>query len=158
MSDVTIREMTSADLPAVSKLAAQLVRLHGAWDPRRFMVIEPVEQGYQWWLGEQLGEASVVLLVALVDGALAGYLYGAVEPRDWAMLLDEHGAIHDVFVDERFRRHGVAKRLCEAGLEALRARGAKRVVLHTTVQNAQAQALFTSLGFRPTMIEMTWGG
>jgi ribosomal protein S18 acetylase RimI-like enzyme len=33
--------------------------------------------------------------------------------------------------------------------------GAPRVLLHTAVQNEQAQALFSKLGFRSTMLEMT---
>jgi ribosomal protein S18 acetylase RimI-like enzyme len=96
----------------------------------------------------------VVLLVAEVDGAIAGYLYGAFESRDWAMLLDEHGAIHDVFVDERFRRRGLAKRLLEAAVQRLETR-VTQVVLYSASQNVQAQQLFASLGFRPTMVEMT---
>jgi ribosomal protein S18 acetylase RimI-like enzyme len=95
------------------------------------------------------------LLVAEVDGEIAGYFYGSVEERDWALLLEEHAAVHDVFVDARFRRRGVARALMLEAIRLFDARGAKRVVLGTAKQNAEGQALFESLGFRPTMIEMT---
>jgi ribosomal protein S18 acetylase RimI-like enzyme len=157
MRDVTIRDAEAADLDAVSRLAAKLVRLHGHWDPRRYLVQEPVEQGYRGWLGSQLGEPEVLLLVAERQGLVAGYLYGAVEPRDWAMLLERHGAIHDLYVDEAHRGQGVARALLQAAIARLGPR-ARNLVLHTAVQNEAAQRLFARLGFRPTMVEMTREG
>jgi ribosomal protein S18 acetylase RimI-like enzyme len=153
MSPVIVRDMEERDLDQVATLAAQLVRQHHAFDARRFLLVEPVEKGYRWFLESQLGEADVLLLVAEVDGAVAGYVYGAVEERNWALLLDAHGAIHDVFVDERFRRRGVARQLMEVALARLESAG--QVVLSSATDNVQAQALFRSLGFRSTMVEMT---
>lgn len=155
MSDVHVRNMTKADLPRVGELAGALVRLHHSWDARRFFLEEGVEQGYQWWFSKQLGQEGVVLQVAEVGGAIAGYVYGSLEERDWAMLLDAHGAIHDVYVDATFRRAGVAKALMLSAIAALEGHGADQVVLSTSTSNPQAQALFRSLGFRDTMIEMT---
>ena len=42
-----------------------------------------------------------------------------------------------------------------AALEWLRSRGAPRVLLLTATPNTGAQELFTKMGFRRTMIEMT---
>ena len=151
----TTRAMRKADLGPVSKLAGQLVRQHHAFDARRFFVPDDPEEGYRWWFTKQLTAKGTVLLVALVDDEIAGYLYGSVEGRDWNMLLDAHGAIHDIFVDSRFRRRGVAKALMQAGIEALRAKGGEQIVLSSAAPNVEAQALFESLGFRRTMIEMT---
>jgi hypothetical protein len=77
-----IRDLAKADLEATSRLAAMLVRQHHAFDPDRFMLVEPIEEGYRWFLGTQLGRPEGLLLVAELDGAIAGYLYGAVEERD----------------------------------------------------------------------------
>jgi ribosomal protein S18 acetylase RimI-like enzyme len=95
-----------------------------------------------------------LLLVAEREGQVVGYLYGALEPRDWAMLLEAHGAIHDLYVDESARGQGVAGKLLEAGLAWLGAR-AESVVLHSAVENEAAQRLFARHGFRRTMVEMT---
>ena len=146
--------MGEPDLPAVSRLAAMLVRQHHRFDADRFMLIEPVEQGYRWFLGTQLGNPDVVLLVAELEGAIVGYLYGAVEERDWNMLLDQHGAIHDVFVDEAARRRGVGRALLTEAFRRLEPR-VPRIVLSSATANHEAQRLFASVGFRPTMVEMT---
>ncbi|MBL8922416.1 MAG: GNAT family N-acetyltransferase [Myxococcaceae bacterium] len=157
MSDVHVRVMTNSDLPRVGELAGALVRLHHQWDPKRFFLVDGVEDGYRRWFSSQLRRDGVVLLVAEVQGAVAGYVYGSLEERDWNQLLDAHGALHDVFVDAAFRRRGVAKALLLAAIDALEGQGAPRVVLSTSTKNVEAQALFRSLGFRDTMIELTRG-
>jgi ribosomal protein S18 acetylase RimI-like enzyme len=156
-SDVVIRPMKKSDLPKVGPLAAQLVHLHHHWDAKRFFVPDDPSGGYQWWFGSQLTKKTVVLLVAVASGEIAGYLYGAKQDRDWNMLLDACGAIHDIFVAPEHRRKGIAKALMSAGLKYFDARGIKQVVLSTSTHNAEGRALFESLGFRATMIEMTRG-
>jgi len=157
MSEFVVREMTKADLGPVGALAGQLVRVHHHFDTRRFFLTEGVEEGYRWYFSKALEakDPKVVLTVAEADGQVGGYVYGSIEPRDWAKLLDVHGAIHDVFVDDTFRRRGVAKALMLDAMRRLREAGAPRVVLYSATPNTQSQALFASLGFRSTMIEMT---
>jgi ribosomal protein S18 acetylase RimI-like enzyme len=154
MNDLTIRPMRTEDLDAASRLAAMLVRQHHAFDADRFMLLEPVEQGYRWFLASQLDQADALLLVAEVDGITAGYLYGAIEARNWALLLDRHGAIHDVWVDPAFRRRGIARALLTEAFARLDPQ-VPRVVLSSATANHEAQRLFASLGFRSTMVEMT---
>ncbi|MFZ5441546.1 MAG: GNAT family N-acetyltransferase [Myxococcota bacterium] len=152
---VTVRDMTLDDLDEVSRLAEQLVLLHHAWDRTRFFTTPDVARGYHRFFQSQLGNAGVLLLTALVDGQVAAYLYGTLEGRDWAKLLDAHGAIHDVFVAPGFRRHGVARALMAEARARFAREGATRVVLYSAAANADGQALFRELGYRPTMVEMT---
>lgn len=155
-----IRGAERADMPAVARLAAQLVRLHHAFDPRRFLCLEPLEPGYERWLTSELARRDAVILVAEkregeAAPTLVGYAYGRLEPRDWNSLIDAHGALHDIFVAEEARKLGAGALLVRAMLTRLRELGAPRVVLHAAVQNEAAQRLFASVGFRPTMVEMT---
>ncbi|MCL2448179.1 MAG: GNAT family N-acetyltransferase [Polyangiaceae bacterium] len=98
---------------------------------------------------------GAVVLVAYRDELCVGYAYGTLEERDWNMLLDAHGALHDVFVTEVARRGGLGRRLVMAMVDELTRLGAPRVVLSTMVGNEAAQRLFRGCGFRPTMLEMT---
>jgi len=152
-----VRPVVPADLPAVARLAAQLVRYHHELDADRYMTIDRVEEGYAWFLASELenGKAVVLCAASPEDGEIVGYAYGTVAGRNWNALLDPHGALHDVFVAASVRRHGVAERLVLETCRRLEAMGAPRVLLHTAVQNEQGQRLFARLGFRPTMIEMT---
>lgn len=154
--DVIIRRATDADLPALGRLGALLLRSHHGFDEQRFMApgYDP-EHGYAWFLGTQLKEPAVAVFVAERDGEVAGYLYAAIEPQSWKELRDEAGFIHDVVVDERGRKRGLATRLIQAAVEWLAGRGMPRVVLWTAEPNIDAQRLFARLGFRKTMVEMT---
>ena len=152
---IEIRNATRRDLPEIAKLAGMLVRQHLAFDAKRFLFIEDPEAGYAWWFGKELKNAQALILCATLDTRIVGYAYARLEPKDWNALLDAHGALHDILVDEAARRQGIGKKLLQRVLAELRDRGAPRVVLHTAVQNIAAHKLFESAGFRRTMLEMT---
>ena len=155
-TSVSIRHAAPEDLPALGRLGALLLRTHYGFDRRRFMAPgRDPESGYGSFLGSQLLEDDVVVLVAERSGAVVGYVYAGLEPRSWKELREAAGFIHDVAVLEHGRRAGVARALVEAAVEWLRSRGAPRVMLWTAEQNGAAQQLFAGLGFRRTMIEMT---
>ena len=158
MSDrFTIRAMTRADIEPVGRLAAELVALHHTLDPQRFIHLPDPAKGYGRYLGSQLENASVVLLVAVrsTDAAVVGYTYGSIEGRDYNALLDAHGKLEDVVVDAAVRGQRVGEQLVRELLRRLAEKGAPRVVLMTATKNESAQRLFARLGFRSTMLEMT---
>jgi ribosomal protein S18 acetylase RimI-like enzyme len=153
---VVIRRANGKDLPALGVLGASLLREHHAFDPQRFMAPRgDPESGYGWFLGTQLEEEDVAVFVAERDGTVVGYVYAGIEPQSWKELRDAAGFIHDVVVAPEAQRHGVASALIEAACDWFRSVGAPRVVLWTAEKNEGAQRLFTRLGFRRTMIEMT---
>jgi ribosomal protein S18 acetylase RimI-like enzyme len=156
--DLIVRRATSADLDAAAALAARLVRQHHEVDAGRFFLPENVEQGYAGWFRHELARREAVILVAVAGQALVGYAYGTLEDRDWNLLLDRHGAIHDIFVADTARRRGTGLALLQAIIVELEGLGAPRIVLSTMVGNENAQRLFERVGFRRTMLEMTRGG
>jgi ribosomal protein S18 acetylase RimI-like enzyme len=151
-----IRRATPADLPALGRLGALLMRTHYAFDPQRFLAPgDDPEEGYAWFLETQLHEPDAVIFVAERDATVVGYVYAGLEPMSWKELRGPAGFIHDIAVDEAARGVGVARELLIAATTWLREQGAPRVVLWTAAQNVRAQEIFTAAGFRKTMIEMT---
>jgi len=155
-SPVTIRAATEADVRLLGGFGARLTALHHEFDPRRFIAPTPgTPAAYASFLGGQIGRPETVLLVAASEDSLAGYLWGGVEGTDYMSLRGPAGVVYDLFVDPARRRKGIGRLLMRTGLSLLEEMGAERVVLSTAHRNETAQALFTSLGFRPTMVEMT---
>jgi len=168
---VVIRRAEERDLPTLGRLGALLVRAHHAFDGARFLRPSTnVEEGYAWFLGTQLEEPDVAVLVAeapppdatvdaevdsTVDSAILGYVYAGLEPMSWKELREAAGFIHDVVVTEAARGRGIGARLVDEAAAWLESRGAPRIMLWTAERNAPAQRLFARLGFRRTMIEMT---
>jgi ribosomal protein S18 acetylase RimI-like enzyme len=156
MNDIDVRRAIESDLPTLGRLGALLLRTHYTFDPQRFMAPGPnLEEGYAWFLGSQLKDEDAIVLVAERNGLVVGYVYAGLEPQSWKELRESAGFIHDIVVDDANRRTGVATTLIEAATDWLRERGAPRVLLWTAQQNAVALSLFSRLGFRRTMIEMT---
>ena len=155
-ASVDIRPAVPADLAAIGRLGALLVRTHHDFDPQRFLAETPqTENRYASFLGTQLGEPNIVILVAERNSAVLGYTYAGVEGPDYMSLRGPAGVLYDIVVDPAHRGHGVGQTLLDATMKALEGRGAPRVVLSTAERNETAQRLFARAGFRRTMLEMT---
>lgn len=141
----------------LGRLGALLVQAHHEFDAQRFIAPTPeTERGYGDFLATQLGEASMLVLVATREpDVVIGYLYAGLEGHDWMSLRGPAGVLHDMVVDPAHRGQGAGRRLLETALAEFQARGAPLAVLSTAARNEAAQRLFARMGFRPTMVEMT---
>jgi ribosomal protein S18 acetylase RimI-like enzyme len=152
----SVRPAAPADLPALGRLGALLVRMHHDLDPERFIAAAPAtEHAYASFIETQLEEPNVIVLVAVRQGEVLGYTYAGMEGSDYMSLRGPAGVLYDIVVDPAHRGRGVGRTLLDATLAALESRGATRVVLSTAERNESAQRLFARAGFRRTMIEMT---
>jgi len=130
--------------------------MHHELDPKRFIEAGPqTERAYASFIGSQLEDPSMIVLVAESEGKVAGYSYSGIEGRDYMSLRGPAGVLHDIVVDPQHRGRGVGRALLHATVAALKARGAPQVVLSTATGNESAQRLFDRAGFRRTMSEMT---
>jgi ribosomal protein S18 acetylase RimI-like enzyme len=155
-ADIVIRRATPADLPTIGRLGALLVRTHHDLDPKRFIAAtHETARGYASFLGTQLEQPNVVVLVAVQDEQVIGYTYAGVEGQDWMALRGPAGVLYDIIVDPDRRQHNVGRMLLDATVALLKTLGATQAVLSTAEGNETAQRLFASAGFRRTMIEMT---
>ena len=65
MPAVAIRPAAPADLEAIGRLGALLVRTHHELDPDRFIAATPqTEDAYGSFLGTQLDNPNIIILVA----------------------------------------------------------------------------------------------
>lgn len=152
---ITIRAATASDQNALGRLGGALMRQHHASDPKRFIQVEHPEEGYGRYLVSQLSNPGSRVLVAEHEGRVVGYIYADLESTSWMELRGPCGFIQDVYVDESSRGLGAGRRLMHSAIDWIFSKGRSQVVLLTKTRNEHAQYLFTKLGFRPTMIEMT---
>ena len=152
---IAIRPAVAGDQQALGRMGGALMRQHHAADPKRFLMVDDPETGYGRFLVSQLDEPEALVLVAESSGTVVGYVFAGLEPVSWMELRGPCGFVHDVWVDDTVRGGGVGRRLVSAAIEWIQAQGRAQVGLWTKTGNEHAQALFRSLGFRATMLEMT---
>lgn len=131
------------------------MRQHHEDDPRRFIGVDEPEAGYGRFLVSRLSKPESLVLVAEHAGSVVGYVFADIEATNWMELRGPCGMVHDVYVDAASRRLGAGRELLRAAIDWIRSKGRTQVVLTTKTRNEHAQRLFTRLGFRPTMVEMT---
>ena len=152
---ITIRPAATSDEEPLGRFGGALMRQHHTADPRRFIQVEHPEAGYGRFLVSQISKPNSLVMVAEHSGAVIGYVFADVEPTNWMELRGPCGVVHDIYVDEAARRLGAGRKLMSAAIAWVRSKGRSQVVLTTKNRNEHARHLFTTLGFRPTMIEMT---
>jgi ribosomal protein S18 acetylase RimI-like enzyme len=133
---MNIRSLTPDDIPAASALlrrAAEEFILHESTpaDGAVFLA-EQGEQGMRSFLAK-----GYVYHLAEVDGTLAGFI-----------AIRERSHVYSLYVDSRFHRRGIARRLWETARDA--ALGPGHPGAFTVNSSNHALPFYASLGFVPT--------
>ena len=112
---------------------------------RAFYKADEDEASSRAFLRARMERGESIIFLARVNGASAGFTQ--VYPSFSSVRLGESLILNDLYVDERYRRLGLGKALCERVVELARERGALRVELSTAIDNVGAQQLYEELGF-----------
>jgi [ribosomal protein S18]-alanine N-acetyltransferase len=118
-----VRSMRAEDLDAVCRIEEETFTM--AWRRSTF--------------GGLLSRRDADLLVAEAEGAVMGYAVC------WSV--GDQAELGNLAVAEEARGRGVGRALLEAGMAAMRARGAAEVFLEVRASNLGAQRLYRSHGF-----------
>lgn len=155
-----IRSATPSDIPQLLPMIAKICALHQSWDEAKYGFRPHPEQTYQSWLTRLLQHPRHVCLVAEPepiadrDYPLAAFLIATIEQEIPIYRVKEFGFIQDLWVEEPYRRTGIAQELVQATIEHFQRLGIPQIRLDTAAANQAARSLFTTCGFRPSTIEM----
>jgi GNAT superfamily N-acetyltransferase len=97
------------------------------------------------FLHERLQQGESAILLAELDGRAAGFTQ--LYPMFSSVRTARIWILNDLFVDDRARRHGVARVLLDAAAQFAREAGAAGLMLETTRDNAPARALYRATGW-----------
>jgi ribosomal protein S18 acetylase RimI-like enzyme len=153
-SEPVVRRAQRADLSAIVTLGRKIYRFHARLDSARFGVRRGFRATYRRWVGARLRDPRSIVLVAELRTRMVGYLVGAVEEEIPVYWQPECGEIHDLWVEPRLRRTGIAQQMTALALAHFRAHGQTQVRVQTWAGNTAAQRLFKASGFRPATLEM----
>jgi len=151
----TVRHADEHDIPALDALNALVQRLHADALPTMFK--QPSPGGSAAFFADALHRDGVVVLIAEVDDAPAGYLL-AEETHEFAGAF-EHTSdvlyVHHIAVGDAYRRHGVGRLLLATAEEWAHGRDLTEVRLDHWAFNDDAHAFFTEYGFEVDKVQMS---
>ncbi|MEM1213416.1 MAG: GNAT family N-acetyltransferase [Planctomycetota bacterium] len=138
-----------ADLSDLSELVALLGELfsqEAEFEPDsqkqaeglRLIVEDPARGSILVWRHPGAGVVGMVVLLWTVSTAEGGWV----------------ATLEDVVVAPAYRGQGIGRRLLDAGLDAARAKGCRRVSLLTDADNHRAQKVYHSRGFTDSSMRL----
>ncbi len=105
-------------------------------------------------LGDRMLRGIGMGFVWEADGRIVGNV--TLFPADFPASPGRPIVVANVAVAPDYRRRGIARRLMEAGLDAIRAGGGTAAILQVDADNDSARALYRELGFRTERVWNTW--
>lgn len=152
MEQIRYRLLNRKDRSEVGAVVLHHERSPLEWDASHVVEDVRIERSIETLSGPALanGRESWVMVALAASGELVGshwlYVEGELEYRAVTIV--------SLYVDPRFRRTGVARKLKEAGEEWARASGAREIRTTVSLVNEKMIALNEGLGFQRNMLLM----
>ncbi|HEY5442723.1 MAG TPA: GNAT family N-acetyltransferase [Candidatus Saccharimonadales bacterium] len=151
MSEVTVRQATVDDLPAVQKLATGLMVSHLPYDPLLEKDWYYHAAGKKYVLTSLKGRNHVCFL-AEIDGQAVGYLRGSLCNETWLRV--KRSELDNLFIADAYRRHGAGNKLLAAFRDWSQQKGAKKIKVVVSALNKEALPFYEMNGFKTRQLEM----
>ena len=88
-----------------------------------------------------------LLLVAEIDGKIVGYAAAEIQARSPIFRIAKNGYINDVFVEEEFRKLGIAREFLTELKKWFESKGIKHVELSVLADNEVGKKTWAKFGF-----------
>lgn len=143
---LVVRAATDADLEIVVALRLKLL----TEESRSPLFAQPrndAEEQARTLTRTQLASRTDVILLAVHDDVPVGLLRCAVSHAARLVRPARYGFVTSAYVEPAFRKRGVLRALVQEAEAWCRLRGLSELRLHCTVENAEGNAAWESLGY-----------
>jgi ribosomal protein S18 acetylase RimI-like enzyme len=147
MIDLQIRKATEEDIPNIESGIRASWDIHAGAEPELFDLEKIHTSNVQKYYKEALSNSDSVILVAKFEGEFAGFIKADTEIIPHWFKHNKTFWIDDIYINEKFRRKGIARKLIDHVEAAARKRGIKRIQARIYKFNKSMQNLLISLGY-----------
>lgn len=151
-ADIRIRPALATEVDELARMRLELQKYMESRNPSLAPMSEARKEQLSAEYRERLAAEETRILVATVgaEPQIRGMAIASVSDRE-DLVPPRWGRIDDVWVDEPFRRLGVARRMLADIVEFFTSRDAASVVLEYSVGNREAEATWKAAGFTPVL-------
>lgn len=155
VGELKVRPATPVDGPGLYG-AWQRAREHNATIDRRILPVPISQPEFVADFEQMLNRKTSAAFVAELGGLLVGFISGGVEANQPDRLPQRHATIGYLYVDENYRRRGIARALFEAvATWAQQVDGVSHFEMTVITADEAAAAFWRSIGFSP-FISRLW--
>lgn len=147
MIELKIRKATEEDIPNIESGIRASWNLHATAEPELFDLERINTSNVQKYYKEALSNLDSVILVAEFEGDFAGFIKADTEIIPHWFQHNKTFWIDDIYINEKFRRKGIARKLIDQVEEEASKRGIKRIQGRIYKFNQPMQNLLSSLGY-----------
>ncbi|GAI11287.1 unnamed protein product [marine sediment metagenome] len=151
-----VRKATQHDSEDILKLKLKLKNRDIKTDP----YLRPVDEAkdvYMKYLIYDLKKqgGDRIILVTVEDGKIIAYVRGILIKTLHVLNVKLRGVIDNLYVEEEYRRRGVAQNLIEELIKWFKGKNVDVMTLHIYPHNAEAIALYKKFGFKEYNLNMS---
>ena len=141
-----IRKATLNDIPRILELLSQVNDVHAEGRPDYF--IKGKRKYDEEELIKILNDATTPVFVCEEECDIKGYAFCVIQDLSRCDNLhpDKSLYIDDICVDEKYRRHGVGKKLYKHVLQFAKEKRCFNITLNVWAKNPEAKAFYESMG------------
>lgn len=146
-AEIKIRTAQQTDIEDVFALWCESMRYHEMLDTFIFGFDVTRAQAARKFLSEHVDKESSIVLVALKNGRIVGYLLGSICARQPFQKLHESGHIYDIVVTEAERRQGIGTMLLHEAFAFFKKKDHDTIMLSVSAKNSSALCFYEKHGF-----------
>lgn len=149
MNDLIIRKATPSDKPILLQFEQGVIEAERPYDPTLTR-----ENTIYYDIDEMIRAPHIELLVAEVNGRLAGCGYARIESSKQYLQHRQHAYLGFMYVTPEHRGKGINQKIMEALKDWSVGQGVHELRLEVYVQNESAIKAYEKIGFVRHMYEM----
>ncbi|MGE5415778.1 MAG: N-acetyltransferase family protein [Acidobacteriota bacterium] len=150
---VTIRKAVAEDMPQIKWVFQEFARFHEMRDSS-FTHVDECADIWGNFVEGHLSSDDALVVVAEVDGQIAGYCVAMIQTKPPVYRDTIHGYVDNLGVLEEYQRKGIGESLYKRVKEWFDKRGIRRIELFAATANERSTAFWRKMGFQPFMENM----
>lgn len=151
--EIKIRKASRKDINVIVSLARKLADYHRKID-KFYKGGNETLRGFKKTLTRSIGKKNIRILIAETNGKIVGYFIGRIEKSKPIFVPEKIGKISDAFIDKKYRRKGVGKKLFFELLKWFKKNKIKYLQVSVDSRNVIGVSFWRKLGFKEFMKRM----
>lgn len=143
----TIRKAKHKDVERILDLWCEFMDFHEQYDSI-FKRSKSGHSEFRKFLKERISDRNSLVIVALEEEIICGYLLAKIETRPPVFLDRKHVVIFDLAINEKLRRKGIGEKLFNESVEWFKKKKINRVELTVATSNPVSMKFWTKMGFK----------